>query len=359
MLFGNLQGLINGTEQIVFDHEVTGSPVSSIDTGNILNGDEDGWYTVIAMIVGSGAGGDYFVRINNDSGANYGRRGITASGTTIGDESTTANSDGFNIGYSLANQNIFTVFKLYAKSGAVRLMNMIEADRLTGTTVTRLWLAGQAWNNTVDNISNMNFRGAVDYGVGTRLIILKSNSLPIATETGKITTPYIKGTWVRVGSQILTAPATSVTFSGLDGDREVIYMWSMINKRGSVGECFIQFTANNFIDSDWGYQNLFAINNSIQASRSTAQRTILGYQPTASAYNQANGILFAKSGFLRPMISNSLLNIDGTTITRLYLQGSSLNNSETNITSLSFQSDAADGFAIGSQFELYALRPNG
>jgi hypothetical protein len=41
MKIGNLEGLVNGTEQVVFDYEVTGSPVSSISTGNILNGNEE------------------------------------------------------------------------------------------------------------------------------------------------------------------------------------------------------------------------------------------------------------------------------------------------------------------------------
>lgn len=360
MLFGNLQGLINGTEQIVFDHEVTGSPVSSIDTGNILNGDEDGWYTIIYRGVTSGANNDHTMRINGDVGSNYGARGIYASNTTVANQNV-ENADVISIGSSGdSGPSCFSITKLYAKSGNVRLLNSTLANYFIGSTIDNIKLRGSVWNNSVDNITSLQFQhSSVNLEPGTRVIILKTNNAPIATETGKISTPYIKGTWVRVGSQILTAPTSVVTFSGLDGDRDIIYLWSMITKRGSVGECFIQFTANNFIDSDWGYQTLFAIDSSIQASRNTAQKTVLGYQPTASAYNQANGILFAKSGFLRPMISNSLWNIDGTIITRLYIQASSLNNINTNITSLSFENNSVNGFAIGSQFELYALRPNG
>jgi hypothetical protein len=92
MNFGSLSGLVNGTETVVFDRTVTGSAVSSIATGNILNGDEDGWYTIIFRHIYDGANVAAFLRFNGDSGTNYGYRSTNANNTTVANYNNTGNT---------------------------------------------------------------------------------------------------------------------------------------------------------------------------------------------------------------------------------------------------------------------------
>lgn len=359
MLFGNLQGLINGTEQIVFDYEVTGSPISSIDTGNILNGDEDGWYTIIARQIPA-ITSQITCRLNNDSGANYGRRGIYAENNLVIDESGTGMT-GINLSPNTVAVDYydFSVTKLYAKSGSVRLIQSIQTSRNAGTFIEELATYGYVWNNSIDNITSMNFisnQGA-GFGAGTRIIILKTNNVPIATETGKISTPYIKGTWVRIGSQILTSPTSSITFSGLDGDRDVIYLWN-VSCLAAANLAGIYIRPNNDSAVNYGHQFLRGQNSSLQGDRGTQSYFGgTGYGVDIGNIGFYKSILFAKSGFVRPCLTNELANIYGTTVTNVTLTADAWNNSIDNITSLVISASA--NFAIGSQFELYALRPNG
>jgi len=74
---------------VVFDYEVTGSAASSIDTGAILNGDVDGWYTIIFRMI-SAANSNYIkATFNSDGGTNYGHLGIAASVTTVSSAAAT------------------------------------------------------------------------------------------------------------------------------------------------------------------------------------------------------------------------------------------------------------------------------
>jgi hypothetical protein len=351
--------LVNGTETVVFDNEVTGSAVSSISTGNILNGDEDGWYTVIVRK--NAEDQTSYIRLNGDGANNYGLRGISATDTTVADASSTAYS-GIYTGGGGAGSSSFSITKIYAKSGAVRLANTTTAAVVVGTTVTFLYVVGTVWNNTADNIVSMTLAcsSGNNLGVGTRMIILKSNNFTGGTPTGVITTPYIQGSWVRVGSQVLTGTTTSVTFSGLDGDRDVIYCLSgvVLGAAGTSGN-IAQLHFNSDAGTNYGYQRLTATDTTVAAARGTDTKNSLT-NFTAGYYGHFNHLVFAKSGFIRPSINQYIDRVTGTTITQLACYGQSWNNTANNITSMLIDSDyGANAFAAGSQFDLYALRPGG
>jgi hypothetical protein len=233
-------------------------------------------------------------------------------------------------------------------------------NAITGTTVSNIRTNGLVWNNTADNITNMTFAGSVgQLGIGTRVIILKSNNFTNGTPTGVITTPYIKGAWVRVGSQVLGSAASSVTFSGLDGDRDVVYYLSIQWKASGACACLVR-PNNSSTASTYGQQTLLAQNTTFSAARAIASNSIVvGWDGTTSGLQTRAGILlFAKSGFIRPSIRDTVENINGTTVTTLLNQGGSWNNTSDNITSIVCSTDA-NNFDTGSQFDLYALRPNG
>jgi hypothetical protein len=351
MNFGNIQGLVNGTESVVFDYTVTGSAAASISTGNILNGNEDGWYTVILLHDASGTSYPK-LNFNADTGNNYGVRGITGSNTTVADYNAASNA-GILIGESTNGLQGFSVSRVYAKSGAVRLVNVNYVRLINGTTVNGVVCLGGVWNNTADNIVSIQVvdGGGTYLDVGTRLIVLKSNNFTNGTPTGIINTPYIQGSWVRVGSAI-TSSQSSVTFSGLDGDRDVIYR-IITHTKNAAGYAFLRF--NSDTSSNIGYQLLRGSNTTVDASRATNSLKFL----TISTGNScAEMILFAKTGFVRPSILTSTYGIATTTVEAVTTIGQVYNETSTNITSLVVACSSGN-FTDGSQISIYALRPNG
>lgn len=359
MIFGNLSGLVNGTEQVVFDSEVTGSAVSSISTGNILNGDEDGWYTVIVRAIASTTTASAWgIRWNNDSGSNYGDRAIYAGSTTYGDDSH-VNASSMRFGdSSTANYHCFAVIRMYAKSGSVRMANIVCATDITGTTVTYLYARSCVWNNTSDNITNATFVGTTNFAVGSRVIILKTNNFTNGTPTGIITTPYIKGAWVRIASQTLGSPTNLVNFNSLDGERDVLYYGSYRTKGNGAITCGTR--VNNVTTNSYGRQALYGNSTNVAGYRDTAYPYLHHeYHGSASGeYGQHNVLIWAKSGFVRPCLSSSLVGVNGTTVYETAVCGSVYNDTSTAVSSLNVYT-GSNNFDTGSIFELYALRPNG
>lgn len=360
MNFGNLEGLVNGTEQVVYDYEVTGSAVSSISTGNILNGDEDGWYTIIIRGVQTSTNTTNVLRFNGDSGTNYGGRGISADNTTIADSGT--GNTGFNI-FGVLSTKSFSILRVYAKSGSVRLVNILRADGISGTTVSTLYSSGYVWNNTSDNLVSMSLNSlsgsAID--VGTRIIILKSNNFTNGTPTGVITTPYIKGSWVRVKSETLDSALQTKTITGLDGNRDVIYrivVDAYANTSGLSNALTIQFNSDS--GNNYGNQRIYALSTTIAADRSVySSNPVLIISSTTGIRGSGEILLFAQSGFIRPAVQSEVDAVEGTTVFGITMTGQSWNNTSDNITSLTIASNRASGIGIGTRIDVYALRPNG
>jgi hypothetical protein len=335
---------------IIFDYEVTGSAVSSIDTGAILNGDVDGWYTIICRRVYNATGSAY-LQFNGDGGGNYGDRGIRGTNTTVANASDTAQI-GVYTTYSglVAGECDFSVHTLYAKSGAVRLVNSVLAQKIATTTVTSIIPIGQVWNNSADNITSIKWIAdtANGLGVGSRIIILRGNALAVNSSPSQV------GAWKRVGSTVLTGTATSVTFSGLTGNTAGVYLLSG-QAKFAQNSCAVTTAINNDTTaSNYGRQYLNGTNTTVAAARSTNTNDNWMAGGT-NQYCGATQLIFAKSGFIRPMISQQANTISTTTVTQIQITGTSWNNTADEITSLVINCSQANGFAAGTQFDLYAL----
>jgi hypothetical protein len=343
-----------------------GIALSSISTGNILNGNEDGWYTIITCYQVTSAGGNQLqVRFNNDSSGSYGYRNIQAQSSGVSDSNGQSVSGVYiDSGNPPAGSTSFMVSRVYAKSGAVRLISHVCAERINGTTIDSVFTTGGVWNNTADNISSIQVVSpfATSIGVGTRIIILKSNNFTNGTPTGTITSPYAKGAWTRVGRVKLKGQANTVTFTGLDGDRDVIYYLSSDFLRytdaGAVG---VDVTINGDTATNYGYQYFYGSGTTVAAGRATAGRVVCDATGNAASTTGQLGLyLFAKSGFIRPSLVSSVSGITGTTVGESFVGGNSWNNTSSNITSLSILAGTGlYNLTTGSVFTLYALRPNG
>jgi len=360
MRFGNIEGLVNGTEQVVFDYEVTGSAVSSISTGNILNGDEDGWYTIIGrVIVNDAVLGT--LRFNGDSGSNYGLKGIQAVDTAVADNTQTA-QDGipYLFNPNASGQTEFFVARMYAKSGSVRLINGVTGWRISGTTVTGIMPFGGVWANTGSNLTAMSLHsnsGAL-FGVGTSLTILKSNNFTNGVPTGVLTSPWIKGAWVRVGSATAGSNVSSVTIPNLDGDRDVLYLVNWDTNGGSSSGNH-RLTFNTDTSANYVRQYLYADGTSVGTLRSTVSYISMGYAASPNYRYSGSMLLYAKSGFVRPGLLQHMDSSGGTTVSGIVAQGISWNNTGSNITQMVFTDPGGAFILSGSRFDVYALRPNG
>lgn len=359
MQFGNLSGFVNGTEKIVFDYEVTGSPVASIATGSILNGDEDGEYLIIVRCVDNASNYGCFARINNDSGANYGMRTTNGNSTTITDRVYTGDTRLlFNDGTTAAGVN-FGMVKLFAKSGAVRLSTSLFGSRITGTTVNFVDFGGAVWNNTGTNITSMTFLPVVgNINVGTRITILKTNNFTNGTPTGIITTPYIKNSWLRVGSNVVGSAVSSVTFSGLDGNTDVMYLLTWKYQGGGASGAG-NITFNTDTSTNYGKQVIYATSGTVASARTTATTRISTSTSAGSPLHYSGYLLiYAKSGFERTVIGQFADGTSGTTIGYLTVAAQVWNNTGSNITQIVVTDpNAGSQILTGSQFNLYALRP--
>lgn len=352
MIFGTINGLVNGTEQIVFDREITVSAVSSIDTGNILNGNEDGIYTIIFRYINVTSDVYAYMRFNGDTGNNYGRRMLVATNTTVSVDDTSGES---SLRLTYANGRTgFVILKIYANSGTVRLGNMYSVIDINGTSVLQFQSAGTIWGNTSDNIVSLSiFTAGTNIAVGSRVIILKDNNFTDGMPSGVITTPYISNGWVRVSSQTLGSAASSVTLSDIDGDTNVAYYLSCSIK--ATGNLYPRLRINADTGTNYGNQVLSANNTTVRCSRNVNDGIYLqDYVVSANGeYHHSNTFIFAKQGFIRPIIYESAGKISGTTVNELEVGGASYNVTNTNITSLTIF--GAQNFDVGSRFDLYAL----
>jgi hypothetical protein len=338
--------------------ELPGDIVSSISTGNILNGNEDGWYTIISKVNMTTTANAGLVFNGDTTAANYGYRGVGGVAAAVSDSTGTSFLGMLHAGALTGNQG-FAITKMYAKSGFVRLASTHCSYDVNGTTVGGAYVWGTVWNNSVDNIRSIALTaGGNAIGIGSRFIVIKSSHFTNGTPTGTIDTKNLRGSWIRVGRVKLGAAASSVTFTGLDGDRDVVYYLSaaVTAVDGTMDTIYVR--PNNASGAtDYGYQNLGAVATAVSAARGTYAK----YQLTQAGINTAGSgtlLIYAKSGWARLAIGQATYSISGTTIGGWYTHGASWNEAPTNISSL-VVFPYAGNMPIGTMLTLYALRPNG
>lgn len=361
MLSGMMQGLIAGTEKLVFDYEVSGSAVTTIPTGVIFNGEEDGWCTIIARLVGGNANSSMWIRPNGDSGANCGRLGIQVTSTTVANFQASSEDGVRGIYTASAGQITMAVARVYLKSGSVRLFNLLTVRSVSGTTVTEVIPMSGVWNNVNDIVSNFVFAGATgDLGIGTRIFVLKQNLFSNGRPHGGLKTPYIKGGFTRIDSKLLAASANTLTFDKLDGDRDVIYLLSASAKMAGGSFGMGARPNNDSSTSNYGQQVIRLVSGAISGQRFTSGMLNITYVGTAvGSYLHTIFLLYAKSGYLRTSLAFTGAGFLGTTPIEVDIYGNVWTNTTDNIRTLVLDPNGAGSWDIGSRFDLYALRPNG
>lgn len=142
-----------------------------------LTGNTDVLYRLRARVV-SGYNGTsaYNLTINSDTATNYGWQWLHGANTTV--TALRTPDSAMNYVSNTALGGIATVeYLIYAKSGFIRTCIMESTDAVT-TTVGRVFLVGNVWNNSADEITQMVLTAApqVDgIGIGSEFHLERLN----------------------------------------------------------------------------------------------------------------------------------------------------------------------------------------
>lgn len=171
-------------------------------------------------------------------------------------------------------------------------------------------------------------------------------------KTGALNPNQIKyPTWQLVEEKNLTEAATSVTFSGLSGNTDEMYMLNARIINGYNGGSVVIVRPNNDTGANYGIQQLSAVNSSIGAYGGGGEEYFYGgYCAAQNQLVNLTMLLYAKSGYVRTVINPVAQTISGTTVEGYYFRAQSWNNTNNEITSIVVSSN---GLGAGTYIALY------
>lgn len=151
----NVLGLLNvDTWQKIYENELSSSATSVTISG--LDGNtEENYFLFVTLKNGYAGTVTYRLRLNNDSGSNYGYQNIQAEGST--GTANRATDSGIILGYATAQDYMSqSTVNLFSKSGNNRLILVQRVYNLDETrTIGGIEVAGWSWNNSGSNITSM------------------------------------------------------------------------------------------------------------------------------------------------------------------------------------------------------------
>ena len=152
--------------QQIFDFTSAGSESSVTATGN---GDTDKEYKIVVRNLGTGA--VVRLRLNADTGANYGYQFVqNLSGTITANRATNATSITLNDYLSSADCALLT------PAGFIKTCFKMNNNYTSGTTMAAIYLAGHSWNNTA-NVTSLGFSTDTgNFTAGTRITVFARRS---------------------------------------------------------------------------------------------------------------------------------------------------------------------------------------
>jgi hypothetical protein len=354
-LYGNIGGMVHGQWKVIHDSgEFTGSAAEYSISG--LSGAKK--YKLIFRGIGT-ASADIRMRFNVDGGANYGYQYMIGTNTAPAAARVTA-TQGIKIGSIDNGQVTFSHMDIENLSGLSTVTTILDANRISGTTVTQCSLITGVWNDTDDITSILFYLTGGSFGIGSRFILLELVDASDGTQYGDMTVQgSLEGCWERVYSTELDAVASSITVSDLDGDSDVIYAIRLMTNSNQNSNTIRLLLNNDSTSSIYGKQELWGTSTTVGASRSTAAGLIPLYSGGVGMSNGDvglyNGLLYAKTGYERVLIADIMDSVVGTTVGKCGIMGNVYNQTSTNITSMVFKSSVASCFEAGTKIDLYRL----
>lgn len=150
--------------QRILDFTATGSESTKSIT---VDGDTDKEYKILVRNVSSSP--DVIIRLNADSGSNYGRQYLdNSSGSITASRGTRTGINAFYNGLGTIN--------LLTPTGFVKTFFDQELIYVSGTTISNCDITGYVWNNTA-NVTSIDFgMSSGNFAAGTRIIVYARRS---------------------------------------------------------------------------------------------------------------------------------------------------------------------------------------
>lgn len=146
--------------------ELSGAAASISISG--LVGNTHGIYQVYLKHIRDAADGNGMLRLNGDSGANYGDQFVRGQNVTASAARTTNRTGLIGSSVNAASPNAADLWVVFAKSGQIRQVLAIQGGLGVTTTPDSAFTFYQLWNNSADEITSMTVLGTVgNLGVGT------------------------------------------------------------------------------------------------------------------------------------------------------------------------------------------------
>jgi len=358
MITGLIDGLLSGLYTVVFDSGELTSPADYVEIPD-LDGDVDGEYELIVRGVSGASSNSFFVRLNADTGSNYGIQHLRGESTSVlGGRQVLTNwpieFQGLGVGHIG-----FSRLHLFARSGNVRLMQEQCVDQVNGSVITDMRVASGSWNNTSDKLTSITVHAQQTngLGVGSRVILLKKVDELSGLKSGGLDIKGMaKNTWQLVERRTVSTPVQNLSFSGLDGNADVIYNIVGYFVAGITAAVSYVLRPNNDSGSNYGNQFMKAAATSPSAARVTSATFItMGGTNNVDSVSLSNVLLYAKSGYVRTAIARFNDEVNGSNVNEIWELAAVWNNTVSNITSLMIDGLSAGAIGAGSQVELWKL----
>jgi len=156
---------------------------------------------------------------------------------------------------------------------------------------------------------------------------------------------------------------TIINISGLNGNTDVEYRLICRIVSDCDGYSNYLLRPNNDSAANYGYQYVCGNDSSVLAGRSTTITGLFltdcgGYSAGEHKKMFSDTFIYAKSGYLRTVITEQIGDTYSSTIGQIILMGSVWTNTADNITSLVIAASGVNGLGVGTSIELYARRGN-
>lgn len=357
--------LYAGQDWQVVERKSISEATTSVTFSSLL-GDADIEYRAIIYLVSGTTGSNPYIkmRLNNDSGSNYGYQYIQASSVSL---STIRGVDtGIWVGYCASGATVsFSDVLIFSKTGYVRPVLVSVSENISGATIGETYISANSWNNANDNLINIVFTSQRTNGIGagTDIILMARRMAGSEAPTGrKYPSINVKGkvnagVFQLVERQSVSVSTTSCTFLNLNGNTDIIYLVKCRMFGGSASSCYYYLRLNNS-SADYGVQFMDGGNTTKEANRHTTETamTLNLYKTSIDNVTHSETLIYAKSGNVRAGMTLSSINNSSTNVGYIMFQGHSWNNVNHNVTSIVITSSETNGIGVGSVIEVWALR---
>lgn len=171
------------------------------------------------------------------------------------------------------------------------------------------------------------------------------------------------GPWELIEQKTITSAVTSVTFSGLDGDADEIYLliWQMKHPAGGVGAADMTVRPNGLTTNQTGVRVPMSTGTVSASTRTVMDLGRVGQGDGEDGVGRAVFMAIKSINSVarrRQMFSESVEYLGSGPSTARWQASSTWNETSTNITSLEIVSSVASAIASGSRFSLYKAGPS-